>query len=70
MAYQEGRHLDIMTQLLRHLTSSPHNADLKRDIFRRTIYPRVSLSYLLYSRSYDRNPGPPLPPPPVLKDQK
>ena len=28
-----------ITQLLRHVTSSPHDADVKGDIFRRTIYP-------------------------------
>ena len=39
MADQDGRHSEMITQLLRHVTSSPHDADVKVDIFRRTIYP-------------------------------
>ena len=36
---QDGRRSYIMTQLLRHETSSPYDADLKGHNFRRTIYP-------------------------------
>ena len=39
MADQDGRHSEIITQSLRHVELSPHDADLKEDIFRRTIYP-------------------------------
>ena len=38
MADQDGRHSEMITQLLRHVTSSTHDADVKEDIFRRTIY--------------------------------
>ena len=33
------RHSDMITQLLRHATSSPHDADAKGDILIHTIYP-------------------------------
>ena len=39
MADQHGRHSVLITQLLRHIASSPHIADVEGDIFRRTIYP-------------------------------
>ena len=39
MADQDGLHPHIMTQLLRHVISSPHDADVKRDTFRHTILP-------------------------------
>ena len=39
MVDQDGRHSDMITQLLSHWTSSPHYADAKGEIFRRTIYP-------------------------------
>ena len=32
-------HSEMTTQLLCHVTSRPHDADAKGDIFRRTIYP-------------------------------
>ena len=38
-AGQYGRHSEMIMQLLRHMTSSPHDAGVKGDIFRRTIYP-------------------------------
>ena len=38
MADQDGRHSEMITQLLRHVTSSPHEAVVKGDIFRHTIY--------------------------------
>ena len=36
---QDGRHSDMITRLLRYVTTSPHDKDVKGDIFRRTIYP-------------------------------
>ena len=39
MADQDGRHSEMITQLLRHVTSQPHDVDVKGDIFRHTIYP-------------------------------
>ena len=39
MAVHNDRHSEIITQFLPHLASSPHNADVKGDIFRRTNYP-------------------------------
>ena len=36
-----------MTQLLSHVTSSPHDADLKGDIFRHTIFPPSHSFYIL-----------------------
>ena len=39
MADQGGHHSLIMTQLLRHVMSLPHNGDLKGETFRRTICP-------------------------------
>ena len=39
MADQDSRHSDMMTQILRHLTSSPYDVNVKGNIFRRTIYP-------------------------------
>ena len=35
MADQDGRHSDMITQLLRHVTSSPLDVDTKGDILRR-----------------------------------
>ena len=39
MADQDGQHSEMITQLLRHVTSQPHDADVEGDIFRHTIYP-------------------------------
>ena len=39
MVDQDGRHSQMITQLLRHLTSAPHHAVVKGDILRYTIYP-------------------------------
>ena len=39
MANQDGRHSEMVTQLLRHVTSEPHTAYVKGDISRHTIYP-------------------------------
>ena len=38
MADQDGCHSEKITQLLRQVTSSPHDSDVKKDISRRTIY--------------------------------
>ena len=37
MADQDGRHSEMITQLLRHVPSSPPDADVKGNIFRRTV---------------------------------
>ena len=41
----------MITQLLRQVTSSPHDADAKEDIFRHTIYPPslVVIAFILES---------------------
>ena len=39
MTDQDGRHSGMITQSLRHVTSRNHDAGVKGDIFRRTIYP-------------------------------
>ena len=48
MKDQDGRHSEMITQLLRHVTSSPHNADVRGDIFRRAIYPPKSRCHSFY----------------------
>ena len=47
MADQDGHHSEMITQLLRHVRSSPHDADIKGDIFRPTIYPCCHSFYIL-----------------------
>ena len=37
MTDQDGRHSEMITHLLRHVTSEPHDADVKGDNFRHTI---------------------------------
>ena len=32
MADQDGRHSEMITQLLRHVTASPRDADVKGDV--------------------------------------
>ena len=39
MADQDGRPSEIISQLIRHVTSSPRDVDINADIFRGTIYP-------------------------------
>ena len=63
MADQDGRHSEKITQLLRHVTSSPDDADVKEDIIRHAIYPR---SLVVIDRIFSeikiggwRNPSPP-----------
>ena len=37
MADQDGRHSEMVTQLLRHVPSSTHDADVKGEILRHTV---------------------------------
>ena len=60
---QDGRHSEMSTQLLRHLTSSYHDAD----IFRRTIHPSLVVIVFIFS---ELRRGEPPPPTPVVEDQK
>ena len=55
---QDGRHSEMITQLLRHVTSSPHNADVKGDIFRHTIYPASLVVIVVGVTEGERNPPP------------
>ena len=68
MADQDGRHSEMITQLLRHVTSSPHDADVKGDIFRHTIYPPslvLVVIALIFSELLGRGvESTPTPPPP------
>ena len=41
----------MITQLLRHVPSSTYDTGVKRNIFRRTIYPPSLVVMALYSRS-------------------
>ena len=46
MKDEDGRHADIMTQLLRHVTPSSHDADVNGDIFTPNIYPPSKIFYI------------------------
>ena len=74
MADQDGRHSEMITQLLHHMSSSPHDADFKGDIFRRTIYPpSLVVIAVFYSRSCGGGGGgaeSTPPPPPAVEDGK
>ena len=63
MADHNLRHSEIITHLLRLLTSSTHDVDVKEDIFKRTIYrPRLVVIALIFSelrRGQFRPPPPP-----------
>ena len=39
MENRDGRHSEMIMQLLCHVTSSPHTVDVEGGIFRHTIYP-------------------------------
>ena len=39
MPDEDGRHSEMITQLLRHVTSSPHDTEVKGNIFTRNIHP-------------------------------
>ena len=61
MADQDGRHSDMITQLLRHITTSPHDGDAKGDIFRRIIYFKslVVIAFIFWElRRGGKNPPP------------
>ena len=71
MADQNGRHSEMVTQLLRHVTSQPHNADVKGDIFRHSTYPPSVVVIAVYSRDYGGGVGGSgICSPPVVEDQK
>ena len=61
MVDQYRRQSDMITQLLRHVRSSPHVADVKGDIFRHAIYPPslVVIVILLELRRGAESPPPP-----------
>ena len=68
MADLLGRHSEMITQLLCHVTSLPHDADVKGDIFRHTIYPsRFVVIALMFSELRWGGLGGI---PPVVEDQK
>ena len=56
LADQDGRRSKMMTQFLRHVTSSAHYAGVKRNSFRRTIYP---LSLMVIALMLLKSPPPP-----------
>ena len=70
MADQDGRHSEITTQLLRHVTSSNHDVDFKGDIFRRTIYPLVVIAFIFSELREEGGGGGRNQFPPVVEDQK
>ena len=45
MADQDGHHSEMITQMLRHATSSAHHHQRKGDITRRTMYPPSLASF-------------------------
>ena len=63
MANQNGRHSHMMAQCEHRVTSQPHDANVKGDIFRPTIYPPSLV------RERGCPPSPPTPPP-AVKEQK
>ena len=69
MADQDGRHSEMTTQLLRHVTSSPHDADVKGNIFRRTMCPP---SFVVIAFIFSELPwgGGRNPPPVVVRPKK
>ena len=69
---QDGRHSEMVTQLLRHMTSQPHNPDVKGDIFRHTLYPPsvVSIAYIFSELRGGGGGGGRNPPIPVVEDPK
>ena len=66
MAEQGGCHSEMITQLLRHVTSTSHDADAKGDIFRRTIHAPSLLVIALAGYIFgvtEKGGGAALPPP-------
>ena len=70
MADQDGRHSEMITQLLRHVTSQPQDADVKGDIFRHTICPPSFIVIAFIFSELRRGGGICPPPSPVVEDQK
>ena len=74
MADQNGRHSEMVTQLLRHVTSQLHNADVKGDILDIVPTLQVSLSQLFIlgvtEEGWGGRGGSGICSPPVVKDQK
>ena len=71
MADQDDRYLEMITQISRHVTSQPHDADVKEDIFGHSIYPPslVVIAFVL-SELRKRGGGGAESAPPVVEDQK
>ena len=67
---QDGRHPKMITQLLCHVMSSPHDADVKGDIFRHTIYSPslIVIAFIFLALRWGRGAESPLPR--VVEDQK
>ena len=72
LADQDGRHSKLITLLLSHVTSYPHDADVRGEIFRHTIYPSSLVVIAFIFSELRRGGGIRLPPPPtpVVEDQK
>ena len=71
MADQDGRHSEMIMQLLRHMTLSPHDVHAKGDISRGTIYPPHLIVIAFIFSELRRGCGiPPPPPPGGVEDQK
>ena len=64
-----GRHSEMITQLLHHVTSSPHNAEVKGDIFRRNYLPSKSRYHSFNILGVTEEGGGGMSPPPVVEDQ-
>ena len=60
MVDQDGLRSEIITQLLRHVTSSSYDADLKGEIFRRTVYhPSLVVIAFIFGVTRDSPPAHP-----------
>ena len=70
MADQDGRYTSIMTNFLSHVTPSLHDADLKGDIFRRTIYPLSLVVITFIFKELWMEGGEEIPPPPPSRPKK
>ena len=58
MVDQDGCHSEMISQLLRQVTSSPHDADVKGDVSRRSIYPPslVMIAFIFLELRRGRGP--------------
>ena len=62
---------EMITQLLRHMTSSPHIAEVKGDIFRHTIYPpSLVVIVFIFSELQRKRVGGSTPDPPVVENNQ